>query len=222
MEIKNEILDHGGNDEAPWNFEARLEWASRMQRPRMIASSTARVLEVLFQGIGAHCRDIVLQEKNDPEIGTKMETIAALVERGLEITHRLRLYASDLKTDVRRVQLDALISRLVAQITKRHPAIRTTCHIQPGLPSVLCDRGQLKHALLELFSNSIAAMQAQGGLTINIHTLPPKALKKRCADQYKCEYIVISIADTGCGIYLFPSGARRRQNYPSPFLQHSE
>jgi len=200
MEIKNEIQDCDGEKEDPWNFEARLKWASRVQRPRMIASSTARVLEVLFQGIGAHCRDIVVRKAGEKDISNKMENIATLVARGLQITHQLRLYAGDVKSSMARIQPDLLVRRLTEAIRKRHRGIRVTCAISDNLPMIRGDRRQLEHALGELIANAVAAVSAQGDLAISVRTLYPRALKNRCADQYRRDYVVISIQDSGCGI----------------------
>lgn len=218
MEIKNEIHDRGGEDDAPWNFEARLKWASRVQRPRMIASSTARVLEVLFQGIGAHCNGITRPENcHAHTIVPKMETISELVTRGLDIIHQLRLYAGDLKTRVAPIQLDAMVSRLVGQIQARYPRIRVTCDIDGSLPIIHGDSGQLSQAISELISNAAAAMSEDGHLTISARTLYPRALKGRCADQFRREFVVIGIKDNGHGI-----GKSVLKRMFEPFFAHPQ
>ena len=202
MEIKNEIQDCGGNEKAPWNFEARLKWASRVQKPRMIASSTARVLEVLFQGLDGHCRDIDQPGKErENDVHAKLATIRSLVKRGLDIIQQLRHYAGDFKSRNHYIHPDVLVKRSILQITKRNPGICVRYDIEENLPTILVDRRQLEFALVEVFNNSVAAMPAGGNLDIGVRKLFPSELQKRCGThQYGCDYTVISIADNGHGI----------------------
>jgi len=205
-EIRSETGVAVGVDD-PWNFEARLKWASRVQRPRMIASSTARVLEVLFRGIENHCKAILAQNLNDESILKKLATIDVLVARGLDITCKLRLYGGDYQSRAKNpIKIGLLVNRLLKKVKAGFPNIRLYCRISDRLPLIRADRWQLELALEEIFSNAANVMPDGGTLIITVQTLNQEAPNERCGAQKSGDYLVISIKDSGSGIsrYIQP------------------
>jgi signal transduction histidine kinase len=205
-QIKEEIFWSEDKDN-PWNFEARLKWASRIQRPRMIAGSTARVLEVLFQGIQSHCKDISSIKTDDVDIQKKLEMIRRLVMRGLDLTYRLRLYAEDFKPDPSRIRLAPLMRRVINQQYDLPPTIKIDFDPAEKLPLVRGERHKLEWVLEQLIANAVTAMPRGGRIDITIRTLEQETVEDRCAVQKGSDYIVITIKDTGKGI---PFKAQKR------------
>ena len=186
-----------GND--PWNFEARLKWASRVQRPRMIASSTARVLEVLFQGIEAHCKDIMIEKAGFACIEKKLRTIDCLVTRGLEITNQLRLYAGDYKPRKTRIQLGPLVERLIARLSAHYPQVTVKCEVSPKLPGISADRARIEWAMQQLLINGFQAMPEGGTLQVAVHGSPEEAVQRN-NDRRGAAHVVVTIKDSGKAI----------------------
>ena len=192
-------LAAGFNGNDPWNFEARLKWASRVQRPRMIASSTARVLEVLFQGIEAHCKDIMVEKAGFACIEKKLRIMDCLVTRGLEITNQLRLYAGDYKPRKTRIQLGPLVERLVAHLSEHYPQVTVKCEVSPKLPGISADRARIEWAIQQLVINGFQAMPEGGTLQVAVHASPEGA-DQRNNDRSSVAHIVVTIKDSGKAI----------------------
>lgn len=198
-EIKAEIP--GGTDgRDPWNFEARLKWASRVQRPRMIASSTAQVLEVLFQGINSYCRDVASEKAGEKCIQKKMDAINTLVARGLEMTQQLRLYSGDFKPRMRRIRMVPLVKRLLTRLGGQNPQIKVTLAANNRLPVVCADRHQIECAVRQIISNAVQARPGDGRLDIALRTLQEEPPEERCGVHTGSDYVVITVKDSGPGI----------------------
>jgi signal transduction histidine kinase len=190
----------GKKDEAPWNLEARLKWASRIQQPRMIAGSAARVLEVLFKGIQAHCDNINSIRPTHTRIAEKMDRIATLVARGFGLIDQLRLYAGDTKAHPTKIRLGHLVKRLVARNSVNHLQVRITCRITAMLGTIRFDRKQLEWALQQIITNAVEAISHEGVVEIVVQPLLPVGLKARCGAQKPYDHVVVTIADSGPGI----------------------
>lgn len=216
-EIRNETgLDNGIDD--PWDFEARLKWASRVQRPRMIASSTARVLEVLFQGIEKHCREILALKDIDITNKKKLSTIDSLVERGLDITCKLRLYAGDFpKNQKSRIRFGPMAKRLLTRLSVRFPNIEIHSQISDKLPTIIADRWQLEWAFEEIIVNCANAMRNGGILKVTVQKLQEESPNVRCGVHTGGDYLVISVQDSGDGIT-----ARVKKRIFEPFFANPE
>ena len=188
-------------EEDPWNFEARLKWASRVQRPRLIAGSTARVLEVLFRSVGKHCCAIVSPNGDDLRLQRRLSTITTLVDRGLDIVNQLRMYAGDFANITKKqVKIELVIGRLLGTVEKRYPKITTRYQVGTNLPSVNVNQWQLEWAIKELVENAARAMPGGGHLKISVRTLQQESPQERCGVQKGGNYLVITVQDSGHGI----------------------
>lgn len=113
MEMKQAVPGDADNY-SDYDFEARLKWASRVQRPGMIASSSARVLDFLFKAIHAHSKEIMVEHRQcGGDFLKKMGIIDGLVGRGLGMARQLRNYAKDAKPDNETVRLAYLLKHLL-------------------------------------------------------------------------------------------------------------
>ena len=198
-EIKSQAYSTSSDDESDkWNFEARLKWASRVQRPRMIASSTARVLEVLFRGIESKYKEMLNKQERNEAIHQKLKTIDKLVARGIEISWKLRLYAGDFgKSAKTRVKIGSLVDQSLQNFKERYPDIKTHCRISKDVPVIMGDRRQLIWAFNEILSNGANAMPSGGTLNINAQTLQEESPIERCGVQKGGNYLVITVKDSG-------------------------
>jgi hypothetical protein len=114
QEIKQAVRVNEGQD-ATYDFEALLKWASRVQNPRIVAGSTARILDVLFRGIQSHCGDTGIETGgHNVKIRARLEIINALVTKGLEMTLQVHQFAGNLSPKKRRIRSSALLDPQLA------------------------------------------------------------------------------------------------------------
>lgn len=182
------------------DLERVLEWASRVQRPRVIAASTARVMGIFLKSIQFHCSEISNLNGHDPAVQKKGDTICKLVLRGLAITDRLDMYAADARPNARRVGIQTMLKRLTTQTRRQNPGIDVRCQISRGLPMARGERSRLEWVFNQLTANAVEAMPDGGTLEISACTLQEKSPHTRCGVQKGSDYVVIAFKDTGCGM----------------------
>lgn len=211
----NQNIHVASYSEGLWDFEAALKWASCVQQPRMVAGSAARVLEVLFHEIQAHCLAFVPLKVHNKGIQDKLEMIDQLIRRGLDLTHQLRLYAADFKPSSVRFRLAPLVRRVVNQIFNVPASIQVNFDPGKRIPLLSGERNQLEWVLEQLIDNAIAAMPHGGNIDITLRTLQQETAQDRCAVHKGCDYVVVTVKDNGKGI---PNNIQK--NIFEPFFTH--
>ncbi len=181
-------------------FEEALNWASRIQSPPMVASSTARVFELLLQRIQSNSMNIMKATKDNPKIQKRLLAVDALVTRGLETTKKLRCYAGDCHLRMARTRLAPLLRRTKQHITAHHPQLMLTCDLNATLPMVRVDRTRLQWVLQQLVDNAAKAMPKGGQLSIAVRPLRDEEPSDRCGVHMGHDYLVITIKDSGIGM----------------------
>lgn len=120
-------------------------------------------------------------------------------ERASAILRQLLLSARDSRTERRRVALNQVVSRTL-ELQRFNPVpdnIRVELDLEPVLPFVLGDAGQLQQVLMNLIGNARQAIEEQGkGGTIRVKTL--RVGEKR---------VLLEVSDDGPGI---PQGIQAR------------
>ncbi len=198
-QIKNEISSSDKNDES-WDFEERLKWASRVQRPCTIAGSMGRVLEMLLLSIQSQCKEIVIEGSCDAFIPEKLDAINALVLRGLAITRQLRFYAGNFEPRMEKIRLAPLIKRSISQLRGSQSGTKITCHVSQSLPMIRAEREQIEWVFQQILSNAMAAVAPEGSIEISVRTLQQEEPEDRCVVYKGSDYVVITIKDNGRGM----------------------
>jgi signal transduction histidine kinase len=198
-QIKSEMSGSDKND-APWDFEERLKWASLVQHPRTIAGSMAHVLEMLLVSIQSQCKEIVIEGSSDTSILERLDNINALALRGLETTRQLRLYAGHFEPHMEKFRLAPLIKRSIFQMQGSLSGKKISCHVTPGLPMVRAEREQIEWVFQQILSNALAAVASEGIIEISVRALQQEAPEERCIVKKGSDYVVIAIKDNGPGM----------------------
>ncbi len=113
-------------------------------------------------------------------------------ERASAILRQLLLTARDSRPERRRVSLNQVVSRTVElqQFSLEAEKIRVQLDLEPMLPFVQGDSGQLQQVLMNLMGNARQAMEEQGkGGTIQVRT-------RRIAERR----VLLEVSDDGPGI----------------------
>lgn len=221
-QLREELPDSDAFNEDCWNFEERLRYVSRIQCPRMIAGSTARVLEVLFQGAEALCRKIDATPIHCPDMESKIATIKHLVIRGLNLTDQLRMYSEEFNPDKARIRLAPLMRRVLNRIYNLPDDIRINFEAADKLPLVRGEREKLEWVFEQFVDNAVAAMPEGGQIDITIRSLRQEVAEDHCTVQKGRYFVVVTIKDNGNGIPVkmqkrifkpFVSSAQRNQRH---------
>jgi CheY-like chemotaxis protein len=98
------------------------------------------------------------------------------------------------------LDLNAAVKDFTAMLEQTFPrTITFRVELDPALPAVMADRGQVHQVLLNLCVNARDAMPAGGTITIRTTVVPEPAAKARFASAHG-RYVRLSVADTGTGM----------------------
>jgi signal transduction histidine kinase len=130
-------------------------------------------------------------EQLSPQGRQDLELVLSETERMASLIGRLRAsYRPTSAKDFQEIHLNAVVDDVYALTATymRHRNITFEFNPEHELPVILGIPDQIRQVILNLFMNAIDAMQMEGHLTVQTQQL---------AQQGK---ILLSIADTGCGI----------------------
>ncbi len=160
------------------NLSAQV--AHEIRNPLSAIGLNAELLEDEFAGS--------LEEPKRSEAATLLRAIAKEIERLTEITESYLKLARLPHPELRRLDVNTLVSDLVAMLGEELKAhqVELVLELATPAPVVVSDPGQLRQALLNIVRNSREAMPDGGTLTIRTRSTPDG-----------CH---LWIADTGPGI----------------------
>ncbi|MHC1729540.1 MAG: sensor histidine kinase [Syntrophobacteraceae bacterium] len=134
--------------------------------------------------------DLLSDETLDlDEIRKSLRQISVQGGRCKEITHKLLSFSGKMDPVLREVQVNVLISNLLAEFEKRSKFgnIRVRTNLAPDIPSVIASPAELQQVFSNLINNAIDAIDPTGGV-IEIGT------------RLEGEWVAVDFTDTGHGI----------------------
>lgn len=169
-------------------LENQLRHADRLATIGQLAAGVAHELNEPLGGILGFAQ---LAEKADGVPPTVRRDLGKIVEACLysrRVVSKLKLFARQMPTQNAEVDLNRMISEEFFIIESRcaKQGVRIVEDLDPGLPRILGDPGQIYQVLVNLAVNAVQAMPDGGRLTISTRR-----------DDGR---VVIEVADTGVGM----------------------
>ena len=141
---------------------------------------------------------------DDEKLSGYAEQINTAGLRGSKLTNNLLSFARKKHFDLEHINLNDVIveqkDMLQASLTV---GIEISLELESDLNSILIDKNELEHALLNLSINAMHAMEDQGSESKLVIQTNNRYLKKSTANELalnKGNYVILSVIDTGCGI----------------------
>jgi signal transduction histidine kinase/ActR/RegA family two-component response regulator len=183
--------------------EARMRQAQRMEALGQLAGGIAHDVNNVLQAAASGAR-LIRRRPDDPE---QVKRLASMVleatERGASVARRLLAFARQGELHADDVDAAVLIEDLREVLTHTIGAgIEVRMEVQPGLPKLRADKGQLETVLLNLSTNARDAMTAMEGGVLRLaaveEVVAPDARHR--AGLAPGDYLRLSISDTGSGM----------------------
>jgi PAS domain S-box-containing protein len=180
--------------------EARLHQAQKMEAVGQLTGGVAHdfnnILQVILGNLEVVRR---LAPASEPVLRGCIDAALQATQTAAQLTHRLLAFSRLQPLEPAVLDVNALIAEMAELI--RHTlgeTIVVDTRLADGLWPTFADRNQLESALLNLVVNARDAMPEGGRLALetgNVGIAPGDG-----DDVPPGEYIVLSVADTGCGI----------------------
>ncbi|MDY0162751.1 ATP-binding protein [Desulfobotulus sp.] len=121
---------------------------------------------------------------------TLTENILQSVERCKAITHRLLGFARRIEVQFEELDINAVLQDTLGFLEREatYRQIDMQLHLDPALPPLVSDKGQLQQVFLNLLTNAFAAVENGGCIRMRTQFDPRKKM------------VLASIEDNGCGM----------------------
>jgi two-component system cell cycle sensor histidine kinase/response regulator CckA len=184
--------------------------AKKMEALMRLSGKTAHDLNNILGAIEGYATLAASAMKTDDPAKADMGEIQQAVAKAAGLMKQFLVFSG--RYGVGKTSCD--ISGLLAGLTGKTSGdvwkgVKLELDVQPGLPVISADASGVEQALLKLLDNAREAMPGGGAITVRAVSvsLPPAAVKARKPPESACEFIKISVTDSGPGI---PEEVRER------------
>ena len=177
--------------EVPAALHGRLLNVSRMATIGEMAAGVAHELNQPLTAIAnyAHACERLLSrpQAEVADLREALRQITVQTTRAADILRRLRALARSRRAEHAPASLNELVSELqeLVQTDAVLHGVQLTLELEPGLPQVRVDPGQIQQAILNLVRNSLDALagRPEGRITIRTALAAPAAVRLRVSDN---------------------------------------
>ena len=183
-------------------FEAQLLQACKMEAVGTLAGGISHDFNNLLQAIMGYTQLLLLkQSKEDPGFA-QLKQIEKSAQRGGELTRRLLTFSRNVESKPKPLNLNFEIKRIYTILKRTIPRmIDIELILEDDLKNINADPIQMEQILMNLGVNSRDAMPDGGKLTFETkNVVLDEEYFKTIPAAIPGEYVMLSIADTGCGI----------------------
>ncbi|KAA5609716.1 hybrid sensor histidine kinase/response regulator [Rhodovastum atsumiense] len=182
-----------GRDITEWrNVQARLAHTERLSALGQLAGGIAHDFNNVLQAIAGAADTIARHPGDAAMVRQQVELVQRSATRAGAIARRLLAFARSDELQAAPVDVAALFEELRAMLVHRlGPGFRIDVVVEPGLPPVLADPGQLETVLVNLVANARDAMPDGGIIRFAAATDPGAASPPE---------IRLCVTDTGTGM----------------------
>ena len=185
-------------------LEEELARTSKLQTLGDFAGGIAHDFNNLIVGIAGHVELAIMDLPPQSSTLALLRTAERGCERARELAKRLLMFARRGPTpDYRPIDMAKLVRETIPIISPTLGMnVSVAIDVQPALPAVFGDEGQMMQVLMNLCLNGAHAMSPAGGtLTVTV-----KTARLEAADVAEFPattpgaYIILQVSDSGCGM----------------------
>jgi signal transduction histidine kinase len=199
--ILSQLKSTRASEKRQKKLEEQLLQAQKMESIGTLAGGIAHDFNNILNIIKGYTSVLSeeLSENRDAEKNFKV--IDEAIERGAAMVRQLLTIARKTVTHLAPVHINEQISELSKLIKETFPkTITVSLELDPTVPPVTADAGQIGQVLLNLCVNARDAMPDGGSLIIRTDVVDGKTVRDRHREIDACTYVSIEVSDAGKGI----------------------
>jgi signal transduction histidine kinase len=174
--------------------EAHLHAVQRVEAIGQLAGNIAHDFNNLLMIVVGYAE--ILKKRMGP--GAELTQLLEAADRASTLTRQLLAFGRRQMMEVQRIDLNRVVAQVQAMLTRVIGAqVRLTTSLDPELPNVEADPGQLEQVLVNLAINARDAMPDGGTLHI---TTTIEDVKEVYNQMPPGRYVCVSVSDTGTGM----------------------
>ncbi|MCB9540755.1 MAG: PAS domain S-box protein [Myxococcales bacterium] len=200
--VARDLTARRATEEALRQKEAQLRQAQKMEAIGSLAGGVAHDFNNLLSVILSYASLALDDLPPEAPLRPDLAEIRDAAERASTLTRQLLTFSRRQVLEPRLIDVNACVDgvqRMLGRLLGEHIVQRTT--LEPDLPRVMADAGQLEQVVMNLAVNARDAMPTGGTLTLETQTLTldEDAAQGR-GELEPGTYVRLVVGDTGCGM----------------------
>jgi two-component system cell cycle sensor histidine kinase/response regulator CckA len=204
--LVRDITDRRRAEQEKSRLEAQLRQAQKMEAVAQLAGGVAHDFNNILTAILGHVELMATDVKaHFPQAHSLLEGLQQVersAQRAATLTRHLLTLGRRQVTRPRVVSLNTVVSdleKLLARLLRENIALQVA--LDPDLPPVEADPGQLEQVIMNLVVNARDAMPTGGTLTLTTGCTTLDEMSAAAhPDARPGEHVVLTVSDTGCGM----------------------
>jgi PAS domain S-box-containing protein len=200
-------------------LEDQLRQSQRMEAVGQLAGGVAHDFNNLLTAVASYCdlASDALEDDSNPVLRASVDGIRSAAGRAAEVTQQLLAFSRQQVLELKPLDLNSAVAdqtRLLGRLLGDDVEVRLA--LEPGLPAVTMDAGQLAQVVMNLAVNARDAMPAGGTLTIETQSVDLESALTMTG-IVSGPHVLLAVSDTGCGM-----DATTRERIFEPFFTTKE
>jgi two-component system, cell cycle sensor histidine kinase and response regulator CckA len=204
--LRREVMERQREEKARRRLEAQVQHAQRLESLGVLAGGIAHDFNNLLTAIMGYAGMALPELAEGSSARTAIDEVVAAAKSAAQLTQQMLAYSGRGKFTIEPINLGRLIedcTRLVNTLISKKAVLQVK--VEPDLPSIEGDFGQIRQVFINLLTNASDALGEHPG-TIQVTAgacwvkegeLPSVLPNSRLQAG---RYVFIEIADTGCGM----------------------
>ncbi len=183
-------------------LQSQLLQAQKMESLGILAGGVAHDFNNLLQAMSGNIELLLQGESLDPQIKTRLQTVAQSMDRAAGLVKQLLLFSRKAESRKIRIDLNHEVEGAVRILERTIPKmIALDLHLDPSAWPLLADPVQVEQVLLNLANNAVDAMPDGGSLEIRtVNELLDESFVKKHPGAMTGRHVLLTVTDTGLGM----------------------
>ncbi|HVS32306.1 MAG TPA: PAS domain S-box protein [Thermoanaerobaculia bacterium] len=199
--VQQDVTEQKRADEERRHLDEHIGRLAKMEALGTLAGGIAHDFNNILSIVLTHASLIQRRQDDETRVARAVETITQAVRRGASLSRQILTFARRAEINVERIDVGTVLVELASMLRETFPrTVRFALDLEPSLPFIRADSGQLHQALLNLCINARDAMPDGGEIALEARVVSAKDMKAVLGTDAPVDHVRIAVRDTGTGM----------------------